>query len=96
MIAGLCEEVNTALEMGYTGFRGSGELSWALDLPSAMEQIVKYEESIEAQFYSKFAALCQYDESRYPAYITDWMKRLHPVVICNGTLTCKRPAVSSF
>jgi hypothetical protein len=58
MITELCGEVQAAIDLGYAGFRATGDLSWALDLPSAMERLVAYEEGIEEQFHSKFAALC--------------------------------------
>lgn len=85
----LCDAVDDAVDSGFAGLRAAGELSWALDLPSALEQMVAYEEALEEHFYSKFAALCQYDESRYPAYIVERMKRLHPVVVCGGEVIRK-------
>lgn len=89
MIVDLCNEVQAAVDSGFTGLRAAGELSWALDLPSALAQMVKYEEELDENFYSKFAALCQYDESRFPAYITEYMKRLHPVVVSGGKIVRK-------
>jgi hypothetical protein len=89
MIEDLCDAVQSALDSGFTGLRAAGELSWALDLPSALIQMVKYEEELEEHFHSKFAALCQYDESRYPAYIIERMKSVHPINICGGKLTRK-------
>jgi hypothetical protein len=86
MIVDLCNEVQAAVDLGFTGLRAFGELSWALDLPSALAQMVKYEEELEEHFYSKFAALCQYDESRFPAYLVERMKELHPVIVCGGEL----------
>jgi KaiC/GvpD/RAD55 family RecA-like ATPase len=91
MIGDLCEAVQAAVDAGYAGLRAAGELSWALDLPSALAQMVKYEEELEEHYYSKFTALCQYDESRYPSYIVDRMKRLHPVLVCDGKVT-RRPS----
>jgi MEDS: MEthanogen/methylotroph, DcmR Sensory domain len=89
MILDICHAVQGAVDDGYAGLRASGELSWALDLPSALAQMIQYEEALEEHFYSKFAALCQYDESRYPAYIFEHMKRLHPVVVSGGELIRK-------
>lgn len=91
MITDLSNEVQAALDLGYAGFRATGDLSWALDLPSAMERLVLYEEGIEERFHSKFVAICQYDASRYPRHIVERMKRLHPVVICDGELV-RRPS----
>jgi len=91
MIVDLCNEIQAAVDLGFNGLRASGELSWALDLPSALAQMVRYEEELEEHFYSKFAALCQYDESRYPAYIIERMKALHPVVVHAAEMS-RRPS----
>jgi len=85
----ICEAVQSALDTGFTGLRASGELSWALDLPSALIQMVKYEEELDEHFHSKFAALCQYDQSRYPVYIIERMKSVHPIVVCDREVTRK-------
>ncbi|MFT3781798.1 MAG: MEDS domain-containing protein [Nibricoccus sp.] len=90
MIVDLCGAVDGALGSGFAGLRAAGELSWALDLPSALAQMVTYEEELEAHFYSRFTALCQYDASRFPMHLVDRMKRLHPVVLCDGKLNRKR------
>lgn len=86
MIDDLCKEVQAAVDLGFSGLRAAGELSWALDLPSALAQIVKYEEELEERFYGRQVLLCQYDESRYPAPIIERMKSLHPVVVCDGKI----------
>jgi MEDS: MEthanogen/methylotroph, DcmR Sensory domain len=89
MIDDIQNAVQAAVDDGYAGLRASGELSWALDLPSALAQMIQYEEALDEHFYSKFAALCQYDETRYPAYIFEYMKRLHPVVVSDEGLIRK-------
>lgn len=89
MIEDICAAVDAAVDAGFMGLRAAGELSWALDLPSALAQIIQYEEALDDHFYSKFAALCQYDESRYPAYIFEHMKRLHPVIVSGGQVIRK-------
>jgi chemotaxis family two-component system sensor kinase Cph1 len=89
MIVDLCDAVQAALDEGFTGLRAAGELSWALDLPSALIQMVNYEEELEDHFHSKFAALCQYDESRFPAYLIDRMKEVHPITLSGGEMTRK-------
>jgi MEDS: MEthanogen/methylotroph, DcmR Sensory domain len=86
MIGDLCDAVQSALDAGFTGLRAAGELSWALDLPSALIQMVNYEEELENHFHSKFAALCQYDESRFPAYLIERMKSVHPMNFSDGKL----------
>jgi chemotaxis family two-component system sensor kinase Cph1 len=91
MIVELCEAVDSAVNAGFTGLRAAGELSWALDLPSALALMITYEEALEERFYSKFAALCQYDESRFPTHLVERMKQLHPVVVCGGKVL-RRPS----
>ena len=89
MIEDLRDAVQSALDMGFTGLRAAGELSWALDLPSALVQMVQYEEELDEHFHSKFAALCQYDETRFPAHIIERMKEVHPMTFRDGKLTRK-------
>lgn len=89
MIVDLCNEVQAAVDLGFMGLRAFGELSWALDLPSALAQMIKYEEELDEHFHSKFAALCQYDATRYPPYVIEHMKRLHPIVVCGGEVIRK-------
>ena len=89
MIEDICAAVDASVAAGFMGLRAAGELSWALDLPSALAQIIQYEEELDEHFYSKFAALCQYDESRYPAYIFEHVKRLHPVILSGGQVIRK-------
>jgi hypothetical protein len=86
MIADLRKAVDDALAAGFVGLRASGELSWALDLPSALEQLVCYEEELDEHYYPRFTALCQYDASGFPEHVIDRMKRVHPVVVSDGTL----------
>ena len=89
MIEDLCDSVQSALDAGFTGLRAAGELSWALDLPSALIQMVKYEEELDEHFHSKFAALCQYDESRFPPYLIERMESVHPISFRDGKLMRK-------
>lgn len=90
MIGDLCDAVQAAMDAGFTGLRAAGELSWALDLPSALAQMIQYEEGLDEHFHSKFAALCQYDESRFPSYIVERMKRLHPIIVRGGEVIRNR------
>jgi hypothetical protein len=58
-------------------------------LPSALAQLVEYEERLDSYFYERFTALCQYDEARFPGALVERMKQLHPVVIADGKLRRK-------
>lgn len=89
MIVDLCDAVQAALDEGFAGLRAAGELSWALDLPSALIQMVNYEEELEDHFHSKFAALCQYDESRFPVNLIARIKDVHPITLSGGEMLRK-------
>ncbi|MFG3100662.1 MEDS domain-containing protein [Streptomyces sp. NPDC048182] len=68
MVAGLWQEVEASLAAGYTGFRVSGEMGWALrDVPGA-ERLAEYETKVNAVFAGGPAsAICQYDTRRFSA-----------------------------
>lgn len=91
MIVDLCNAVQAAVDQGFRSLRSAGELSWALDLPSALAQMVKYEEELDEHFHSKFAALCQYDQTRFPDHLVERMKRLHPIIVCDGQVIRQSP-----
>jgi KaiC/GvpD/RAD55 family RecA-like ATPase len=77
-------EVKRAIDDGYTGLRASGEMSWALDLPSAMARIIEYEEKLHARWPSLLGGLCQFDESRFPKSIIDRMISMHRIIVRGG------------
>ena len=91
MLSDLKEAVRQSLAMGFAGLRASGEMSWALDLPSAVTSLLDYEMSLDNEYPGAFMALCQYDETRFPEAIVREMAALHPVVIQSGRLTRNRP-----
>ena len=86
MLSDLQDEVEASMKAGFTGFRASGEMSWALDLPSALSRILEYEIILQAGFHQDFLAFCQYDETRFPEHIIRGMLKAHPLVIRNGEL----------
>ena len=92
MIADLKEEVQSSLGQGFTGFRATGEMTWALDLPSALAQILDYEEALHAQFPAQLIGLCQYDETRFPPHIIRTVINLHSLVIKEGRITRNNPS----
>src|SRR5688572_17046820 len=46
----LCQEVQESIRMGYPAFRATGEMTWALPLPSALAQLSDYETKLHAAF----------------------------------------------
>lgn len=46
MITDLDRDVRFALQSGFSGLRVTGEMSWALDLPSALSRLCEYEQEL--------------------------------------------------
>jgi hypothetical protein len=87
MINDLRREVESSLAAGYTGLRASGEMTWTLDLPSALARLMEYEANLHVEFPSQFIGLCQYDETRFSEQIISEMIQIHPKVIARGQLS---------
>jgi two-component system, chemotaxis family, sensor kinase Cph1 len=81
MVGDLHNEVKYSLEHGFTGFRASGEMSWALDLPSALGRLIEYEETLQQRWPTEFGALCQYNESLFTPEIVQRMIDIHSVIV---------------
>jgi two-component system, chemotaxis family, sensor kinase Cph1 len=92
MISDLNAEVQLSAAQGFSGFRATGEMTWALDLPSALARMVEYEDNLQEQFPASFVALCQYDESRFAKHLMKRMRSLHPVLVRKGELIRHRTA----
>jgi two-component system, chemotaxis family, sensor kinase Cph1 len=86
MIADLHGEVKYSLEHSFCGFRVSGEMSWALDLPSAHGRLIEYEEKLQKLWPAEFGAVCQYNETLFSPEIVEKMISLHPVVLRGGKI----------
>ncbi len=96
MIAELKEEVRKSRSRGFEGLRATGEMTWALDLPSALSGLLEYELQVSIEYPTEFMALCQYDETRFAAPIVQAMAEIHPVVIRRGELHRQSPALERF
>jgi hypothetical protein len=90
MTEGLCEEVRESIRLGYTALRATGEMTWALPLPSALAQLAAYETQLHAAFPSQLVGMCQYDERGFNERTIADMIRIHPVVIARGKLIQNR------
>lgn len=84
MIANLDDEVSTTLKAGRSGLRVTGEMSWALDLPSVLSRLCDYEETLRRRWPVKLGGLCQYNESLFPNDVVDRMADCHYVVVRDG------------
>jgi chemotaxis family two-component system sensor kinase Cph1 len=94
MIYDLNCEVKRSLDQGFSGFRASGEMSWALDLPSALARLVEYEEQLQALWPAEFGGVCQYDVTRFPADLIARLKRIHEIYVENNEIVRRKPGLA--
>ena len=75
-------EISRALKEGFSGLRGTGEMSWVLKRPSGSERLMEYEAKLnEFLSGSSIKTLCQYDKRRFEAGILLDVIRTHPILI---------------
>lgn len=86
MIAELDRDVKFALQNGFSGLRISGEMSWALDLPSALVRLCEYEQELCRQWPRQLGGLCQYNETFFPATVIEGIANSHCAVVRDGQL----------
>src|SRR5215475_7182721 len=91
MIADLDEDVRFALQRGFAGLRITGEMSWALDLPSALSRLCEYERELYKHWPAQLAGLCQYNETLFPQDVIDSMANCHCVVVRDGIIVRNHP-----
>jgi hypothetical protein len=87
MIADLDRDVRFALQLGFSGLRVTGEMSWALDLPLALSRLCEYEHELRRHWPAQLGGLCQYDESLFAADVVERMAGCHSVVVRDGNIT---------
>ncbi len=90
MIADLDRDVRHALQNGFIGLRITGEMSWALDLPSALGRLCEYEHELYRHWPAQLAGLCQYNESLFPRDVISNMANCHYAVVRDGNVTRRR------
>jgi hypothetical protein len=86
MITDLDRDVRFALLSGFWGLRVTGEMSWALDLPSALGQLCEYEKELCHRWPSQLGGLCQYNESLFPPEVVQRMTGCHCAIVRDGQL----------
>lgn len=84
MIADLDRDVRLALQTGFSGLRVTGEMSWALDLPTAMGHLCIYEQELCSRWPAQLGGLCQYNETLFPADLVQRMAACHCMVVRDG------------
>lgn len=90
MIADLDGDVKYALQHGFSGLRITGEMSWALDLPSALSRLCEYEHDLYRHWPAQLAGLCQYDESLFPGDLIERMANCHCAFVRDGHIVRNR------
>lgn len=86
MIADLDRDVSFALQSGFSGLRIAAEMSWALDLPSALVHLCDYEQKLCRHWPSQLGGLCQYNETLFPADVVERIATCHCAVVRDGQL----------
>lgn len=84
MITDLDRDVRFALQSGFSGLRVTGEMSWALDLPSALSRLCEYEQELCRRWPAQLGGLCQYNESLFPGDVVTRMAHCHCAVVRDG------------
>ncbi|ADO74869.1 Sensor protein [Stigmatella aurantiaca DW4/3-1] len=87
MISFLGDTVRQAAENGFSGFRVTGEMTWALGRECGCEDLVEYEALLNDFFPgSRSLALCQYNRQRFGAEMIRDVLRTHPIAILGDQL----------
>ena len=86
MIADLDRDVKFALQLGFSGLRVTGEMSWALDLPYTLNRLCEYEQELCRRWPTQLGGLCQYDESLFSAQVVEKMVGCHCVAVRDGNI----------
>jgi signal transduction histidine kinase len=88
MIAFLMQTVEAAVAAGRSGFRVTGEMTWALGQECGCDRLIEYE-ALLSDFFpgNRVSAICQYSRERFSADIIRDVLRTHPVAIL-GNQVC--------
>jgi len=90
MIDDLDRDVRLALQSGFSGMRVTGEMSWALDLPSVLVRVCEYEQALRQHWPTQLGGLCQYNEMLFPKDVVKRMTGCHGVVVRDGMVVRHR------
>jgi hypothetical protein len=70
---------------GYKGWRGAGEMTWALKGVKGSDQLIRYESGINNEMKVRpYTVFCQYDANLFSGAILLDILRVHPYMIAKG------------
>jgi hypothetical protein len=77
-----------AMEEGFAGARGAGEMSWALvEGRASLRDLLEYEAKLNAVLeQNPLTTICQYDARRFSGEVIMDMLSVHPMMIVRGQL----------
>ncbi len=82
MIATLREDIAEARRAGFTAYRITGEMEWALSSDTDSQAVIDYEHRVDDLLRETgTAALCQYDHRRFARITVRESERVHPLVL---------------
>lgn len=88
MIEFLRQTVDGALARGFTGFRVTGEMTWALGCECGCDRLIEYEARLNHFFPgSRAMAICQYNRQRFTPQVIHDVLRTHPQAVV-GKYVC--------
>lgn len=88
MLGIVAEYYDKALEEGYMGARGAGEMSWALEEGrSTVPELLNYEAELNNILTKHpLTTICQYDARRFDGSLIMDVMSVHPLMIVRGQL----------
>lgn len=87
MLDRVCGCYDQAIQGGYNGARGSGEMSWALRGIPGSERLLEYEALINTiNEAHPVTPICQYDARRFDGATLLNVLKVHPLMIVQGKI----------
>ena len=81
----LSSAYDDSIESGYKGWRGAGEMTWALRDVAGSDQLIKYEAGINKEMKTRpYTVFCQYDANLFSGATLLEVLRVHPYMIAKG------------
>ncbi|OGD81436.1 hypothetical protein A2572_01715 [Candidatus Collierbacteria bacterium RIFOXYD1_FULL_40_9] len=85
MLSLVAKLIDSALQEGFDGLLGIGEMSWILKNVSDSKKLNQYESNLNSLRENKAALICQYDESQFSKDFLVDVIRAHPHTVIYGS-----------